>query len=272
VSFLIISAISLAVFTYIRFGISLEEARRAEVFGTSYKNIQQRLLTWVEKSGSKSTRKKLEGMGVSYSTYFLRSTLAFLVTGIAFGVAAQSLVVFIPAGLFASFINHLYYHRKYMKWRDEILSEVGKLALLLKIRLYVGDTVPEAIPAILPVLHGNMAVEWGRLISQIDGKVPIPDALDRLAARIGDRDMSAILLRLKAYYREGIPVNDKGEPDDPFGKMGENITRSAAKRVKYVTKKLTSPITGLAGVGLVSLVLWIIPYFLKMLQSGFNAF
>jgi len=268
-NFALIAAISFAAYTFIHLGISEEEVRRAEVFGTIGQPLKEKLLHWMERKSSFGLRARLVRLGVPLQTYLKMGLMMSLAFALLLGIAGQSLIwAFIGAGV-AYGIHWLRYYAKYSSWREEILSEVGNLASLLKIRLIVGDTVSQAIPAILPVLHGTMKVAWTGLNAEIAGGVPLPEALDRLADRVSDRDMSAILMKLKTYHREGVPQDHLGNPD-PFGDMAAKIERSAAKRVKYATKRMTGPLTIITGVGFVTVALWIVPYFWQIISDSFS--
>ena len=236
-NFALWAAISFAVYTYIRFGISKEDARRAEVFGQSGPSFRDGIVQWLEHKSSAGLRARLERIGVPLQTYVRTGLIMMVAFGALLGIASMSPVWAVVGAILAYGIHFVRYYATYQSWREEILSEVGNLASLLKIRLIVGDTVSQAIPAILPILHGHIAVTWTALVAEIAGGVPLPEALDRLADRVNDRDLSAVLLKLKTYHREGVPQDSLGNPD-PFGDMAAKIERSSAKRVKYFKEYL----------------------------------
>lgn len=264
-----IAAISFAIYTFIRFGITEEEVRRAEVFGQKSKLSKERIISWMERKTSYGLRARLSRLGIPLQEYLKMSLIMSLSFALFLGLAGQSLIWALIGASIAYGIHWLRHYAMFNNWREEILSEVGNLASLLKIRLIAGDTVSQAIPAILPVLHGAMKVAWTQLNTEIAGGVPIPEALDRLADKVNDRDMSAVLLKLKTYHREGVPLDHLGKPD-PFGDMAAKIERSTAKRIKYATKKLTGPLTIITGVGFLTVSLWIIPYFWKIITDSFS--
>lgn len=264
-----IAAIAFAVYTFIRLGISEEEVRRAEVFGRRGQTLKEKVLHWLERKSSYGLRARLSRLGVSLQTYLKMGLIMSTAFALLLGIAGRSLIWAAIGAAIAYGIHWLRYYAKYSGWREEVLSEVGNLASLLKIRLMVGDTVSQAIPAILPVLHGAMKVAWTGLNTEIAGGVPIPEALDRLADRVSDRDMSAILLKLKTYHREGVPLDHLGNPD-PFGDMAAKIERSSAKRVKYATKRMTGPLTIITGIGFITVALWIVPYFYQIISDSFS--
>lgn len=268
-NFSLIAALSFAAYTYIRFGISKEEVRRAEVFGTNTQSLKEKTIIWLERKSSYGLRARLDRLGIPLNDYLQTGALMVIAFGALLGLAAQNVSWGIIGATLAYGMHWLRFYAKYYNWREEILSEVGNLASLLKIRLIVGDTVSQAIPAILPVLHGAMAIAWTGLVSEIAGGVPLPEALDRLADKVSDRDMSAVLLKLKTYHREGVPKDHQGNPD-PFGDMAAKIERSSAKRVKYATKRLTGPLTIITGVGFISVTLWLIPYFWQIILSSLS--
>ena len=267
----IIAGICFATYTFIRYGISEEEVRREEVFGRSKENvrIKEMVLQWMERKTSYGLRSRLSRLGVPMQEYLRVGLIITLSTALFLGIAGQSLMWALIGGMFGYGIHWLRFFITYSSWRDEILSEVGNLATFLQIRLIVGDTVSRAIPEVLPVLRGAMKVAWTELNVEIEGGVPIPEALNRLADKVNDRDMSAILLKLKTYHREGVPLDHLGNPD-PFGDMAAKFERSAAKKVKYATKKMTSSLTIITGVGFITAFLWLIPYFWKTASSGLN--
>jgi len=264
-----IAAISFAAYTYIHLGISEQEVRRAEVFGNSGQPVKEKFLHWMESKSSFGLRARLDRLGVPLQTYLKMGLIMSFVFALLLGIAGQSLLWAVIGFVVAYGIHWLRYYAKYSSWREEVLSEVGNLTSLLKIRLIVGDTVSQAIPAILPVLHGAMRETWTGLNTEIAGGVPISEALDHLADKVSDRDMSAILLKLKTYHREGVPQDHLGRPD-PFGDMAAKIERSAAKRVKYATKRMTGPLTIITGVGFITVALWIVPYFWQIISDSFS--
>jgi Flp pilus assembly protein TadB len=265
----LIAAISFALFTYIYFGISKEAVWRAEVFGHNGHSLKEKTINWISRKSSSGLKTRLDRIGVPVSQYVQQGTLMVVGTGIVFGFAGGSVLWGIIGALLVYGIHFLRYYNKYKSWRDEILSEVGNLASFLKIRLIVGDTVSQSIPKVLPVIHGAIAVAWSGLVAETAAGMSLPEALDRLADKVNDRDMSAILLKLKTYHREGIPKDHLGVPD-PFGDMAEKIERSSAKRVKYFTKRLTGPLTLIAGVGFITCSLWLIPYFWQIISSSLS--
>jgi Flp pilus assembly protein TadB len=269
VNYPLCAALSFAAYTYIRLGISKEAAWRAEVFGQSGRSLKEKVIKWMEQKSSSGLRARLDRIDVPIRTYLQTGALMIFAFSALLGLAGGSIFwALIGAGL-AYGIHFLRYFAKHHNWREEMLSEMGNLASLLKIRLIVGDTVSQAIPAILPVLHGVMAVAWTSLVTEIAAGVPLPEALDRLADKVSDRDMSAVLLKLKTYHREGVPLDNQGKPD-PFGDMAAKIERSSAKRVKYFTKRLTGPLTIITGVGFLTCSLWLIPYFWEIISSSLS--
>ncbi|WP_018305455.1 type II secretion system F family protein [Desulfitobacterium hafniense] len=265
-----IAAFSLSAFTFIYLGISEEDIRRNEVFGVDNKKVKHQVMAWIEKKTSYGLRSRLLRLGISPQTYITQSILMTFGAAVFFGLAGRSLAWALFGGGAAYLIHWMKHYQAYTSWHEEVVAQAGNLATLLKIRLIVGDTVSQAIPAILPILHGPMKVAWMELNSAIAGGISIPDALDRLADKIGDRDMSAILMKLKTYHREGVPTDHLGNPD-PFGDMAAKIERSAAKRVKYATKKMSGSLTLIAGVGFFTFVLWLIPYFYRMLTESLGS-
>lgn len=263
------AAISFAAYTYIRFGISKETAWRAEVFGHSGRSAKEKVIKLLEQKSSSGLRARLDRIGVPLRSYLQTGALMMFAFSSLLGLSGRSILwAMVGAGL-AYGIHFLRYYAAHHNWREEMLSEIGNLASLLKIRLIVGDTVSQAIPAILPILRGTMAVAWTNLVTEISAGVPLPEALDRLADKVGDRDMSAVLMKLKTYHREGVPLDNAGKPD-PFGDMAAKIERSSAKRIKYFTKRLTGPLTLITGVGFITCTLWLIPYFWQIISSSLS--
>lgn len=263
------AALSFTAYTYIRFGISKEAAWRAEVFGHSGRSFREKMIKWMEHKSSSGLRARLDRIGVPLRTYLQTGALMMFAFSVLLGIAGASIIWGIVGAGLAYGIHFMRYYAAHHNWREELLSEIGNLASLLKIRLIVGDTVSQAIPAILPILHGVMMVAWTNLVTEIAAGVPIPEALDRLADKVSDRDMSAVLLKLKTYHREGVPLDNKGNPD-PFGDMAAKIERSSAKRIKYFTKRLTGPLTLITGVGFLTCTLWLIPYFWQIISSSLS--
>ena len=224
----------------------------------------------VDQISSEGLRRRLATMDVPIIKYWSTGALYALLGGSFFLWGFRSFAAF-PVGAMLGYLVHFTNHYyKYKTWRDSVLANVSKVITMLKIRLIIGDTVPQAIVSILPVLRGNMAVEWTRLVSEMSLGKPIEECLDRLMDRIHDRGLSAMVLRLKSYHREGIPKGADGAFLEPFGDMGEHLTRIAAKTAKYRTKRMSNSITFLAAAGLVSTVLWILPFLWVIIVMPFQ--
>lgn len=270
-NYALISSLGFAAYTYVRFGISKNDARRAEVFGREKEFTLKTIFSGiVDQMSSEGLRRRLDIMDVPITKYWSTGAIYALIGGGFFLGGFWSFAAF-PVGAILGYLVHFArYYFKYMNWRDSVVADISKVITMLKIRLVIGDTVPQAIESILPVLRGNMAVEWARLVSEMSLKKPILECLDRLMDRIHDRSMSALVLRIKSYHREGVPKDANGAPMEPFGDMSEHLTRIAAKTTKYRTKKMSSSITFLAAAGLISTILWIIPFLWVIIVTPFQ--
>lgn len=260
----LISSVSLSLYTLIRLGISQNDARRAEVFGRE-KNYTLKTVFFnaIDQISSEGLRRRLTTMNVSLANYWSKGLLWAMGGAIMFAIGFWSLAALPIGAMFGYLIYFAKSYNIYKKWKDGVVANIGKLITMLKIRLVIGDTIPQAITSILPVLHGNMGLEWTRLVSEMAAGKPIFECLDRLLDRINDRSMSAVGLRLKNYHREGTP-------SDPFGDMSEHLTRISAKSAKYRTKRMSSTITFLGAVGLISTVVWLTPYFWMIITMPFR--
>ncbi|AFM42955.1 hypothetical protein Desaci_4092 [Desulfosporosinus acidiphilus SJ4] len=270
-AYALISSISLSLYTFIRLGISQNDARRAEVFGRERNyTLKKFFFNSIDQISSEGLRKRLATMNISLASYWSRGALWAIGGAVLFAGGFWSLAAFPIGAIFGYFIYFAKSYLNYNTWKDSVVADIGKLITMLKIRLIMGDTVPQAITTILPVLHGNMKLEWTRLVSEMSARKPIVECLDRLMDRINDRSMSAVILRLKTYHREGLPTDPDGAPLDPFSDMGEHLTRIAAKSAKYRTKRMSGSITFLGAVGLISTVVWIIPFLWVIIITPFT--
>lgn len=257
----LVSSVSLALYTFIRFGISKKDARRAEVFGREKDyTLKTIFLNAIDQISSEGLRRRLATRDISLANYWSQGLLWTIGGGLFFAAGFWSFAAFPVGAMFFYFIYFGKSYVKYKNWKDDVVADIGKLITMLKIRLVIGDTVPQAITSILPVIHGDMGVEWTRLVAEMQAGKPISECLDHLMDRINDRSMSAVVLRLKTYHREGLPRDSNGALLEPFGDMSEHLTRIAAKGAKYRTKRTSGSITFLGAVGLISTILWIIPF------------
>jgi Flp pilus assembly protein TadB len=239
----IASALLMGAGAYLAAGVSAGEALRNEVrphpARASPRRVQvlDRLLT-------AEIRRELALTGTPPRQYLLKSLVMGAGGALLFGLAFQP-VVAVPGFLLGVGANRMTLRRRFTGWRQEVVSRSGDLATLLKIRLQAGETVDQAVRAVLPELKGALRVEWERMLAEREAGKALRDALRSLSDRVADRDVTAILTALEAYDRDSVP-------EDPFHDLAGHIAHVRAIRREYEVRRSTSNITLLVGVAFFS--------------------
>jgi hypothetical protein len=143
------------------------------------------------------------------------------------------------------------------------MGEIPTLIRMLKIRFSVNDTTPNAVINVGPTLSGPLAKEWSVAVADMkDSKKPLDEALDALDERVGMRELTSVITRLKSYNRLGPPA-------DPFGDMADTLTRIAGIKAQYAVKRATTPLMIHVTAGFVALALMIgVPWMVMYMRQA----
>lgn len=154
-------------------------------------------------------------------------------------------------------------HSKVSSWRQGIMGEIPTLIRMLKIRFSVHDTVPNAVININQMLNGPLAKEWSIAVADMkDSKKPLDEALEALDERVGMRELTSVLTRLKSYNR-------LGPPSDPFGDMANTLTRIAGIKAQYAVQRATTPLMLHVSFGFLATAIMIgIPWMLMYMRQS----
>ncbi|MFZ5590600.1 MAG: type II secretion system F family protein [Bacillota bacterium] len=152
--------------------------------------------------------------------------------------------------------------KRVSQWRQGIMSEIPTLIRMLKIRFAVHDTVPNAIINVEHMLNEPLAREWSLAVAEmIGGKKPLDEALDNLDSRVGIRELTSVIARLKSYNR-------LGPPEEPFGDMADTLTRIAGIKAQYAVRRMTTPLMVHVSIGFVALALMVlVPWLVMFLRQ-----
>lgn len=124
---------------------------------------------------------------------------------------------------------------KHARWQKEVVQGVPTLVRVLKLRMNAGENVTLAVTRAGRFVPGPMAVEWARLVTDMHAGASLETALAKLGARIDDRNVTAVLTRLRTYHRTGLPA-------EPFGDLAEHMTQVYMVQQQSRMRALTSPL------------------------------
>lgn len=257
-----IAILSFTIYTYFRVTFNRAEARRAEVLHTRKKvSLKERLDTLGRTIIGEQQLERLITIEVPVNRYLRDMGASVIAAPILGYLAFHSLVTAFIFALLGYGMNYVRYAGTYVKWHKEVVAYLPDLVTYLKIRLKTGDIVSKAIVSILPMLKGAIAGEWTKVVVMIQAGVPIEAALNSFTERIKDRDITAVMLRLISYSKEGVV-------DEPFGDLTEHMNHLAAIQKKYELKKMTTPMTIYAGLAMfTALIVGVVPYFYRIIMD-----
>ena len=252
----ILSAVLIAYGIYTKVSYNRVELRRKEILdGTEKISLKQKIM----KLGDRLVNQKLKGrlvtIGVDTGKYVSQTLLFMAVTPLLMIAAFSSIIWGVLGFGLGYLLSYLYYSSIYQTWKRDIEMDVPELVTYLKIRLKTGDIVAKAVDAIGPLLKRGMAAEWSRIINLTNSGMPLESSLMSFSERIENRDLTAVLVRLVAYSKEGVPK-------DPFGDLSEHMNHLQAMQKRYKIRRATTPMTVYAGISMMTaMIVGMVPYF-----------
>ncbi|KLU61687.1 hypothetical protein CEB3_c18650 [Peptococcaceae bacterium CEB3] len=258
----VLSALLIAFGIYHKLSFNRAEMRRREVLvGTQKVSLKQRVTHLGELIGNKKLKGRLETIGVDPSKYFLE-TIVFMAVMPVLMLAAFTNIFFGFVGIGLGYLlSYLRYSAIYQSWARDIIADVPDLVTYLKIRLDTGDIPVKAVENIAALLKGGMAAEWERIVAMTQSGVSLETALMSFADRIDNRDLTAVLVRLVSYAKEGVP-------QVPFGDLSEHMNHLKGMQKRYKLKRATTPMTVYAGISMmVAMIVGMVPYFYHIFVS-----
>ena len=195
---------------------------------------------------SPSQRQRLAVVGVSEAAY-AKDVGLYMGLGLVIGWFGlhQWLMGLLSAGIGYG-LAWMRVAGRYARWQKEVVAGVQELVQILKLRMLSGEKTSVAVERAVPFLTGALQQEWRTMLAQVHAGDGLEVALAALDQRIGDRNFTAVLTRIRTYHRTGIPAV-------PFGDMAEHLGRVALIQQEGRMKRLTAPLTGYALVGFLGL-------------------
>lgn len=209
---------------------------------------------------SAAQRERLRAIGVTPTAYARQLAL-----GIGGGIGAGLLVfrnpiIAVVAAAFGVGFQWFRVFARYTRWQSDVASGVPDLVRMLAMRFRIGESVNRACERVVPYLNGALQVEWRRMLAERQASL-LDDALVALDHRIGDPNLTAALVRLRTYNRNGPPA-------EPFGDMAEHLTKIELAQAQSRLERLRGPLVGYVLAGLFGMFLiLVLPGLLAMIQG-----
>ncbi len=172
------------------------------------------------------------------SGWFTHSGVGLDIVGLAMGMLAS---VALPAPGWLR-------RRRYGAWRREVLTELGDAVEYLELHFAAGATVPDAIAGTAAFLVGPLAGELRRVLARAALLQDGSRALDELAERLADPDLTAVARRLSAAWRLRAPG------PETFAGFGDTLRHIRETHIAARTKTLPVAYVAIAGWMLFALV------------------
>ena len=258
----ILSAALIAYGIYTKISYDRVELRRKEILeGVQKTSLKQRVMQFGDRLVNQQLKNRLETIGVNTSKYITQTLLFVVITPLLMFAAFSNIILGIAGIGLGYALSYLYYSSIYQSWKRDIEMDVPELVTYLKIRLKTGDIVAKAVENIAPLLKRGMAAEWTRIINLTNSGMPLESSLMSFSDRIENRDLTAVLVRLIAYSKEGVPK-------DPFGDLSEHMNHLQAMQKRYKIRRATTPMTIYAGISMMSaIIVGMVPYFYSIFSS-----
>ncbi len=254
--FSVLSALLISYGIYTKLSYDRAEQRRREVLeGVQKIPIKQQVLRIGNKIVNQQLKNRLETIGVDTNRYILESLLSMAVTPVLMFFAFSN-VFFVVVGFGLGYLlSYLRFSAIYQTWKKDIEMDVPELVTYLRIRLKTGDIVSKAVESVMPLLKGGMGAEWARIVAMIHSGISLEKALMSFAERIENRDLTAVLIRLVSYSKEGVPK-------EPYGDLSEHMNHLQAMQKRYKIRRATTPMTVYAGISMMTaMIVGMVPYF-----------
>ena len=168
--------------------------------------------------------------------------------GIASGLLLHSPLLSVVLGAAALFAPGWVRRRRHAAQRREVLLELGDAVEYLELHFAAGATVPDAIAGTAAFLVGPLAGELRRVLARAALLQDGSRALDELAQRLADPDLTAVARRLSAAWRLRAPG------PDTFAGFGDTLRHLRETHIAARTKTLPVAYVAIAGWMLFALV------------------
>ena len=168
--------------------------------------------------------------------------------GIASGVLLHRPLLAVVLGAAALVAPGWLRRRRHAARRRELLLELGDAVEYLELHFAAGATVPDAIAGTAAFLVGPLAGELRRVLARAALLQDGSRALDELAERLPDPDLTAVARRLSAAWRLRAPG------PDTFAGFGDTLRHIRETHIAARTKTLPVVYVAIAGWMLFALV------------------
>ena len=182
------------------------------------------------------------------NTFGVRAGSALAIAGIALGLLLRSPLMAVSLGVGATFMPGWLQRRQRAAWRRQVLLELGDAVEYLELHFAAGATVPDAIAGTAAFLVGPLAGELRRVLARAALLQDGSRALDELAQRLADPDLTAVARRLSAAWRLRAPG------PDTFAGFGDTLRHIRETHIAARTKTLPVAYVAIAGWMLFALV------------------
>lgn len=258
----ILSAFLITYGIYKKLSYNRVEHRRKEILeGVQKVPLKQRVMQFGDRIVNQKLKSRLETIGVDTTKYIAKTLLFITITPLLMFASFSNIILGVAGIGLGYILSYLYYSSIYQSWKRDIEMDVPELVTYLKIRLKTGDIVLKAVENVAPLLKRGMAAEWMRIINLTNSGMSLESALMSFSERIENRDLTAVLVRLVAYSKEGVPK-------DPFGDLSEHMNHLQAMQKRYKIRRATTPMTIYAGISMMTaIIVGMVPYFYSIFAN-----
>ena len=174
--------------------------------------------------------------------------VALAVSGMVIGVLLDHPLSALPLSGAALLVPGWLRRRRRTAWRRQVLLELGDAVEYLELHFAAGATVPDAIAGTAAFLVGPLVGELRRVLARAALLQDGSRALDELAQRLADPDLTAVARRLSAAWRLRAPG------PDTFAGFGDTLRHLRETHIAARTKTLPVVYVAIAGWMLFALV------------------
>jgi pilus assembly protein TadC len=179
---------------------------------------------------------------------YLWPSAALVIPGLALSLLLHNLALAVPLGAVGLLAPGWLRRRRYAARRRELLLELGDAVEYLELHFAAGAIVPDAIAGTAAFLVGPLAGELRRVLARAALLQDGSRALDELAQRLADPDLTAVARRLSAAWRLRAPG------PDTFAGFGDTLRHIRETHIAARTKTLPVVYVAIAGWMLFALV------------------
>ena len=170
------------------------------------------------------------------------------VPAVGIGLLIHSVFLVLLVGASVLFVPGWLRRRRHATQRRELLLELGDAVEYLELHFAAGETVPDAIAGTAAFLVGPLAGELRRVLARAALLQDGSRALDELAQRLADPDLTAVARRLSAAWRLRAPG------PETFAGFGDTLRHIRETHIAARTKTLPVAYVAIAGWMLFALV------------------